>query len=69
MLLFYLLVLTFIILVAIGGFDATMRLIAYTDLQFRYSIIKVRSYFMMRKVRGRLIKDREKLLKELTKDD
>ena len=46
MLLLYLVALTFLVLVAIGGFDATMRLVAYADLQVRYAIIRLKSRFL-----------------------
>ena len=69
MLLLYLIVLTFLVLVAIGGYDATMRLIAYADLQFRYAIIRLKFRILMFGMHRRLMKDREQLLKEFTKND
>jgi len=65
---FYLLILTFVALVFIGGYDATMRLIAYIDLNIRYYLIRVRSYFMMRKLRSQLIRDKKQLFTEKEKD-
>ena len=67
MLTFYFLCLTIIILLIIGGFDATMRLVSYLDLQVRFQIIRIRSYFLMRKVRKEFMKSRETLLKEVEK--
>ena len=46
----YLVLLIFIALVAIGGYESTMRLIHYVDLQLRMMIINVRLYFMRRKL-------------------
>tara|TARA_Y100000033_G_scaffold26781_1_gene25466 strand:+ start:215 stop:493 length:279 start_codon:yes stop_codon:yes gene_type:complete len=66
--LFYLLVLIFVALILIGGYDATMRLVAYIDLNVRYSFIKLRSYFLMRKLRSQLVKDNKQLLKEQKKN-
>ena len=67
MLTFYFLCLIIIILLIIGGFDATMRLVSYLDLQVTYQIIRIRSYFFMIKVRRNLLIDRETLLKDLEK--
>jgi len=67
MLTFYFLCLVIIILLIIGGYDATMRLVSYLDLQVRFQIIRIRSYFLMKKLRRDLIKDRETLLKDLEK--
>ena len=60
MALFYLLILTFIALVAIGGYDATMRLVRFLELSFEYHlIIKPRMYFMRRKLEKELGIDRK----------
>ena len=60
MALFYLLILTFIALVAIGGYDATMRLVRFLELSFEYHlIIKPRMYFMKRKLEKELGIDRK----------
>jgi hypothetical protein len=69
MVLFYLLVLTFVVLVAIGGYDSTMRLIGYGDLTLRYQIIKLRMYFMGLEMKRQLDQDRKELLKYLEKTD
>ena len=41
MTLFYFLMLTFVALVAFAGYDATMRLVQFIDLQIRYAGIRV----------------------------
>jgi hypothetical protein len=69
MVVFYLLVLTFIALVAIGGFDATLRLVAYIDLLFRYQIVKVKMWVMMKKLESQLAIDHNSLIKELENKD
>ena len=72
MTLFYLLILTFVILVAYAGFDATMRLVQFIDLQIRYVWIRVQMKWMEQKLRRRLLKDTEnyqQLLKEHKKND
>ena len=71
MILFYLLILTFICLVAYAGYDATMRLIQFIDLQIRYVWIWVQMKWMEQKLRRRLLKDTANYqqLKEQKKND
>jgi len=72
MTLFYLLILTFVILVAYAGYDATMRLIQFIDLQVRYVWIRVQMKWMEQKLRRRLLKDTanyQQLLKEHKRND
>jgi len=64
MALFYLLTLTFVVLVVYAGYDATMRLVAYADLTIRYQIIRVRMYFMRRRLQKSLNLDLQQLKKE-----
>ena len=62
--LFYLLILTFIALIAIGGYDATMRLVRFLELSFQYHlIIKPRMYLMRRKLEKELGIDRKQFAK------
>lgn len=71
MTLFYLLVLTFVALVAYAGYDETMKLFAYVDLQFRYAIVRVQMKWMGWKLKRRLIKDTtdfQNFLKEYKND-
>jgi len=59
--------LTFVALVAYAGYDETMRLFAYLDLQIRYAFIKAQMKWMGWKLKRQLIKDTtdfEKFLKE-----
>ena len=65
MLLFYLLFLTFVVLILIGGYDATMRLVMYIDLKIRQFFLDIRIWFFKRKLKKRLLKDRTNLLKEM----
>jgi len=70
MTLFYLLILTFIALIAIGGYDATMRLIHYLELSFRYNfIIRPQMYLMRRKLERELGIDRKEFAKYQEKND
>ena len=72
MTLFYFLMLTFVALVAYAGYDATMRLVQFIDLQIRYAGIRVQLKWMEQKLRRRLHKDTadyQQLLKEHTKND
>jgi hypothetical protein len=64
---FYFLMLTFVALVAYAGYDETMRLFAYLDLQIRYAFVKTQMKWMGWKLKRQLIKDTtdfEKFLKE-----
>lgn len=68
MTLFYLLILTFIALIAIGGYDATMRLVRYLELSFQYHfIVKPKMYFMRKKLERELGIDRREFAKYLEK--
>ena len=72
MTLFYLLILTFVILVAYAGYDATMRLIQFIDLQIRYAVIRVQMKWMEQKLKRRLLRDTadyQQLIKEHKKND
>lgn len=51
---FYLLVLTLVVLVAIAGIEETLKLIFYLDLHLRYQIIKVRLWFFRKKLEKQL---------------
>ena len=63
MTLFYLLMLTFVALVAYAGYDETFRLIRYLDLQFKYFIVRVKMKWMERKLRKKLLADRAEFTK------
>ena len=69
---FYFLMLTIIALVAYAGYDATMRLVQFTDLQVRYAGIRIQMKWMEQKLRRRLLKDTanyQQLIKEYKKND
>jgi len=68
---FYLLMLTFVALVAYAGYDETMKLVQYLDLQVRYAAIRIQMKWMGWKLKRQLIKDTtsfEKFLKEYKND-
>ena len=69
---FYLLMLTVSALVAYAGYDETMRLFQYADLQVRYAAVRVQMKWMGWKLKRQLIKDTtnfQEFLKEYSKDD
>ena len=69
---FYLLMLTIIALVAFAGYDATIRLVQFIDLQIRYAWIRVQMKWMEQKLRRRLLKDTadyKSFLKEYKEND
>ena len=68
----YLLMLTFVAVVAYAGYDATMRLVQFIDLQIRYVGIRLQMKWMEQKLKRRLLKDTanyQQLLKEHKKND
>ena len=72
MFLFYFLMLTFVALVAFAGYDATMRLVQFIDLQIRYAGIRLQMKWMEQKLKRRLLKDTanyQQLLKEHKEND
>lgn len=72
MTLFYVLILTFMLLVAYAGYDATMRLIQLIDLQIRYAWIRVQMKWMERKLKRKLLEDTanyQQILKEHKEHD
>ena len=46
----YLVLLIFLALVAIGGYESTMRLVRYVDLQLRMVYINIQLFFMRRRL-------------------
>ena len=68
---FYFLMLTFVALVVYAGYDETMKLVQYVDLQVRYAIVRVQMKWMGWKLKRRLIKDTtdfQNFLKEYKND-
>lgn len=61
MITFYLLVLILILMIAYAGVDGTMRVFTYLDLSIKYAIVRVRMYFMGRRLRKQLIKIKNEL--------
>jgi|DEB0MinimDraft_10_1074344.scaffolds.fasta_scaffold09342_8 hypothetical protein len=64
----YLTVTIIVLLVAYAGFENTMRLFAYIDLQLRFIPIRIKLEFMKRKLKRQLLIDREELLKKVEKN-
>ena len=61
MITFYLLVLILILMIAYAGVDGAMRVFVYLDLSIKYAIVRVRMYFMGRRLRKQLIKIKNEL--------
>ena len=57
MTLYYVLMLTMVALVIYAGYDETMRLIQYMDLQIRYAGIRLQLKWMGWKLKRQLIRD------------
>lgn len=71
MLAFYLMVLIVIGMVLYAGYEGTIRVFAYLDLELRFTWVKFRLWMMRRKLKQQLLKDLpefNKLMKEKNKD-
>ena len=68
---FYLVVLIFILMVWYAGFEGTMRLFRYVDLQLQYTVVRIRMWRMQRKLEkglGLPPKNYQKLLEKHKND-
>jgi len=63
----YLVLIAVSLLFAVAGYDATMRLFAYVDLELRYTWVRFRIYLMRRKLKRSLLRDTAKF-KQLIKE-
>ncbi len=54
MILFYLTIITILLMVAYAGIEGTLRLFLYYDYQFKFLVIEIRRYFLGRKLRMKL---------------
>ena len=71
MTLYYLLILTFLALVVFVGYEETMRIVQFIDLQIRYAILRVQMKWLGWKLKRQLIRDTayyKEFLKEYTND-
>jgi len=66
---FYLTVFIIACLFAYGGYESTMRLFYYLDLQLRFLILRIRMHFMARKLRKQLNLSSLPTLKELSRKE
>lgn len=65
MILFYFLFLTIVVLLVIGGYDSTMRLVMYIDLRIRELILDIRIWFFKKKLKKQLNQERKELKKQM----
>lgn len=64
----YLTITIVILMIAYAGFDNTLKLFGYVDLQLRYLLIKIKLEIMRRRMKKQLDIDRKELLKRIQKD-
>ena len=67
----YFVVVFFLILVAYAGYEETMRLFSYADLQVRYAFVRLQMKWMGWRRKRQLVRDTtdfEKFLKEYKND-
>jgi hypothetical protein len=62
---FYVTLLIIGLLFAYGGYESTMRLFSYVDLNIRYTWIKIQMFFMKRKLEKQLDIARSSFKKEI----
>lgn len=60
-------------LILFAGFDETIRLFQYIDLELRYGVVKIRSYFLRKKLERQLKvlmeKDYGEILRDIERKD
>jgi len=64
----YLTIVIVSLMIAYAGFEGTMRVFAYLDLQMKFIPIKIRMNYMKWNMKRQLDKDRNYILKELEKN-
>ena len=68
---FYLTIVILALMVAYAGFEGTMRVFSYLDLQIRYAFVRLQMFYMGWNLKRQLIKDTknyERFIEE-TKND
>jgi len=71
MTLYYLLILTFLAFLVFVGYEETMRIVQFIDLQIRYTIIRVQMMWLGWRLKRQLIRDTayyKESFKEYTND-
>jgi len=64
----YLTIVIVSLMIAYAGFEGTMRVFAYLDLQMKFIPIKIKMNYMKWSMKRQLDKDRNYILKELEKN-
>lgn len=61
---FYVLMAILLLMVAYAGFEGTMRVFVYLELQIKYAYIRIQMWQMKRKLKAQLSVQTEEFLKE-----
>ena len=64
----YLTIIIVTFMIAYAGFEGTMRVFTYFDLQLRFIPIKIKMEYMKWNMKRQLDKDRDYILKEIEKN-
>ena len=64
----YLTIIIVTLMIAYAGYEGTMRVFAYFDLQLRFIPIKIKMEYMKWTLKRQLDKDRDYILKEIEKN-
>lgn len=61
---FYFLIVILLLMIAYAGFEGTMRVFVYLELQIKYAYIKVQMWQMKRSLRSKLKVQTEEFIRE-----
>jgi len=62
---FYVLIIILMMMIAYAGFEGTMRVFVYLELQIKYAYIRFIMWRMGRKLKKQLLSETNQLLKEI----
>lgn len=61
---FYFLMAIFLLMVAYAGFEGTMRVFTYIELQIKYAYVRIQMWQMKRKLKSQLTVETKKFIEE-----
>jgi len=61
---FYLLMAILLLMIAYAGFEGTLRVFTYLELQIKYAYVRILMWNMKRKLKAQLTADTEQFIKE-----
>lgn len=61
---FYFLIVVILLMIAYAGFEGTMRVFVYLDLQLKYAYVRIQMWQMKRRLKSQLMVETENFIKE-----